>query len=74
VAEILVRGDPISDQLLDLWKLREALLLSVPDDISVKADEEHPSRTRTSATSPSSLSKVVSSSCATHAARRSHLH
>ena len=75
MAEIAVRVDDVADQLLELGRIRKAAVaLAVPDELSLQEMVKMPPVPGTSATSPSSVPKVESSSCAIQPARSSHWH
>ena len=70
--EVLVRGDDVADQLLEFLEVRETpLFLAGPKGFAVDPHLEHSAGAGFKATSPSSDSKVVRSSCAIHAERSS---
>lgn len=70
-----MRIDPVADPLLEHLGLgKTAVGLALPDLHTIATDVEYPPVPGTSDTLPRSSPKVLSSSCASHAARSSHWH
>ena len=75
MAEVALGIDHVAHQLLQLGGVgKAAVALAVPDQLSLQVMVKMPPVPGTSTTSPRSVPKVDSSSCAIQPARSSHWH